>query len=519
MRLADFIVKNSNRILEEWEDFAAAAAPPDICMTGKELRDHAAAMLDAIAEDLCFPESPGEQEDKSKGRGGPGPADAAGSEHGAARLKSNFTIEQLVAEYRALRATVLRLWSEDVEATRPCDLRDITRFNEAIDQLLVASVARFAEQSRQAASAERTRRDEFLAMLAHELRNPLAPIASAASLLKRGKNDENVSRRASAIIERQVEHMTGLIDDLLDVSRVTRGLIELEKEALNLEGIISDAVEQAMPLIHSRGHLLTIRELPELAVVLGDRKRLVQIVSNLLTNAAKYTPDGGQIDLRTEVRQEQVTIAVQDNGIGMAPDLIEHLFEPFVQAKRTSDRSSGGLGLGLALVRSLVELHGGKVSCTSAGPGKGSEFKVCLPRLQKYDDKALHSPSGEPSIPGRRVKVLIVDDNVDAAQAMCIILNTAGHEATVEHCPKEALDAALKERPDVCLLDIGLPGISGNDLARQLRARPETAGTLLIAVTGYGQSADRERARAAGFDHYMTKPVDISRLLALLGSA
>ena len=519
MRLADFIVNNSNRILEEWEDFAATIAPPDTSMTGKELRDHAAAMLGAIAEDLCFPESPREQEDKSKGRGIPGPADAAGREHGGARLKSDFTIEQLIAEYRALRATVLRLWSEDSKSTGQCDLRDLIRFNEAIDQLLTASVASFAQQSRQAASDERIRRDEFLAMLAHELRNPLAPIASAAGLLKRGMNDEAVARSASAIIERQVEHMTGLVDDLLDVSRVTRGLIELEKEALNLDGIISDAVEQAMPLIQARGHRLTVREPPELVVVHGDRKRLVQIVSNLLTNAAKYTPNGGRIVLRTEVCQEQVTIAVQDNGIGMTPDLIEHLFEPFVQAKRTSDRSSGGLGLGLALVRSLVELHGGKVSCASAGPGTGSEFSVCLPRLQKYDEKALHSPSGEPSVPGRRVKVLIVDDNVDAAQAMCIILNDAGHEASVEHCPKEALDAALKERPDVCLLDIGLPGISGNDLARQLRARPETSGALLIAVTGYGQSADRERARAAGFDHYMTKPVDISRLLDLLSAA
>ncbi|WP_420473308.1 hybrid sensor histidine kinase/response regulator [Noviherbaspirillum sp. ST9] len=488
-------------------------------MTSEELRDHASTMLNAIAAELCRPQTAQEQADKSKGHANPGCTGAAGGKHGSARLRSNFTIEQLLAEYRALRASVLRLWSKGAEASSQCDLKDISRFNEAIDQLLAASVRSFAQESRSALHFEQTCRDEFLAMLAHELRNPLAPITSATALLKWGKTDETVTRRATAIIERQVEHMAGLIDDLLDVSRLTGGLIELQVEVLNLRGIILDATEQALPLIQARGHQLTTEESPDIAVVRGDRKRLVQIVSNLLTNAAKYTPAGGRIVLRTDVSQEQVIVTVRDNGVGMTPDLIEHLFEPFVQAKRTSDRSSGGLGLGLTLVKSLVDLHNGKVTCTSAGPGKGSEFSIYLPRLPNWDEKP--EPDARSRVPApsaKRVKVLIVDDNVDAAQALFIVLTAAGHEVSVEHCPRRALETALKDIPDVYLLDIGLPQMDGNEVARLLRARPETSSAILIAVTGYGQLDDREKALAAGFDHYMTKPVDLSRLLTLLAS-
>lgn len=380
VRLADFIVNNLEMILQDWEGFAATAAPLESNMTRNELRDHASMMLVAIGKDLRCAETQQEQEDKSKGRGHCKSEDFAGREHGSARLRSHFTVEQLVSEYRALRATVLRLWSEDSQSVSQTDIQDITRFNEAIDQLLVASIANFAQESRQALDAERTRRDEFLAMLAHELRNPLAPIKSAAALLKRSKTDDAIIRRASDIIDRQVEHMVGLIADLLDVSRVTRGLIELEKETLNMKGVVYEAVEQAMPLIQARHHQLTVQKLPDDAVVFGDQKRLVQIVSNLLTNAAKYTPDTGKIMLKVEVHPEQVVLSVGDNGIGMSSELMEHLFEPFVQAKRTPDRTSGGLGLGLALVKSLTNLHGGQVTCNCAGLGKGSKFSVYLPR-------------------------------------------------------------------------------------------------------------------------------------------
>jgi len=364
------------------------------------------------------------------------------------------------------------------------------------------------------------RKDEFLAMLAHELRNPLAPIGAAADLLQRAKPDEPMLRTTSRIIGRQVRHMTELVDDLLDVSRVTRGLIELETAPLDIAQAAFDAVEQVMPLIQARRHQLSVHQPPAPALVRGDRKRLVQVLANLLNNAAKYTPEGGALRLGIEVEEDQVCIEVADNGIGMTPELAEHAFELFAQAERSVDRASGGLGLGLPLVRNLVELHGGTVSCASAGLGKGSCFTVCLPRLAQQqtikseddaDNKA--AAAGQPAA----LRILVVDDNEDAADTLAMLLELSGHEMLVEHGSRQALARALEARPNVCLLDLGLPDMDGAELARQLRARPETADAMLVAVTGYGQEADRARTREAGFDHHLVKPIDLDRLQAVLG--
>ena len=372
-------------------------------------------------------------------------------------------------------------------------------------------------QSHERLQTSDRRKDEFLAMLAHELRNPLAPISAAAQLLKVIKVDEARIRQTSEIIGRQVKHLTSLVDDLLDVSRVSRGRVELEKMPLEMRAVVVDAVEQVNPLILQRGHNLVLHLAPGATRVLGDVKRLVQVIANLLANAARYTPEGGNIRLAMQVEQEQVVLTVQDDGIGLAPDLIPHIFELFTQAERTSDRSAGGLGLGLALVRSLVELHGGKASCASAGLGCGSVFTVTLPLLAA-DEAAPHVAPAvrQPVAVGRPLLIMIVDDNVDAALTLAMFLEELGHRVIVEHGSRVALERARNEQPDVCLLDIGLPEIDGNELARQLRAQSETAAATLIAVTGYGQERDRRNSLAAGFDEHMVKPLDIDRLQALL---
>jgi PAS domain S-box-containing protein len=379
--------------------------------------------------------------------------------------------------------------------------RDITERKLAQEQLKLAD----------------QRKDEFLAMLAHELRNPLAPIGAAAQLLQMARLDEARVRQTSRIIGRQVEHMTHLIDDLLDVSRVTRGLVTLDKAPQNIRHIVAEAVEQVTPLIQARRHHLALHLPPETTMVEGDKKRLVQVVANILNNAAKYTNEGGNIVLKTEVHEERLLVEVSDDGIGMAPELAGHVFELFAQAERSVDRSAGGLGLGLALVKSLIELHAGTVSCHSAGIGKGSTFTVCLPRLPvpaRIEDASSDDLAPEPG--ARTLRIMIVDDNVDAAAMLALLLEASGHLVTVEHDARAALAHAQLALPDVFLLDIGLPEMDGTELARRLRLLPAGAGAVLVAVTGYGQESDRERTRAAGFDHHLVKPLDVKTLFSIL---
>ena len=391
--------------------------------------------------------------------------------------------------------------------------RALDRMAEALQQKEVEHHR--AEEELRAADK---RKDEFLAMLAHELRNPLAPISAAAQLLKLVHLDEARVKHTSDIIARQVDHMTRLVDDLLDVSRVTRGLVTLDKEPLDIKDIVADAVEQVSPLIDSRGHLLELQLPQESAGVLGDKKRLVQVIANLLNNAAKYTPDSGGIVLRLEVRPQEIVLTVVDNGIGMEPDLVLRVFDLFAQAERTSDRSQGGLGLGLALVKSLVVLHGGSVQAHSKGLGQGSTFTVRLPRLVAMPVLIAQDREDGQSRPAyaKALRVMIVDDNVDAARTLQMFLHASGHDVFVEYKAADAFKRARIDMPGVCLLDIGLPDMDGNELARRLRMIPEMAGTVLIAVTGYGQEQDREKSFEAGFDYHFVKPIDTAKLAALL---
>jgi signal transduction histidine kinase/ActR/RegA family two-component response regulator len=362
--------------------------------------------------------------------------------------------------------------------------------------------------------AANRQKDQFLAMLAHELRNPLAPITTAAQLLQRGSLDPQRARHASDIIVRQAEHMTDLVNDLLDVSRVTRGLAEIEKEDLDVAAVVNGAIEQVRPLLDMKRHELRVEQWQQPLYVSGDRTRLVQVVSNILNNAAKYTPSGGRIALRVSSEGGEAVIAVSDNGQGIEPQVLPYIFDLFTQAERTPDRSQGGLGIGLALVKSLVALHGGRVAAFSEGPNKGSEFVIRLPLLSGAEAQEPQQPLDQAN--DGAVRVLVVDDNADAAQMLATLLEAHGHVVSVEYDGTGGLARALRERPEVMLLDIGLPDMDGHELARRLRSSPDTANAMLIALTGYGQSEDRERARQAGFDRHLVKPADLSELLRIL---
>ena len=398
-------------------------------------------------------------------------------------------------------------------------LGNVTLLERPVQSVTLVSAATSALRGRRRQYEMRDidrRKDEFLAMLAHELRNPLAPIGAASDLLRFVHLDPARIQQTSEIIARQVKHMSSLIDDLLDASRVSRGLVKLQRSQVDARQLVTNAVEQVRPLIDARRHRLTLQTPPEAAMIHGDQKRLIQVITNLLNNAAKYSPEGGNILLTMDVELDRVTIRVADDGIGMAQGVISHVFEMFTQAERTSDRSQGGLGIGLALVKSLVELHDGTVAASSAGIGKGSQFTVSLPRVEAQEAHDKPGKTVRATAPAKSRRMLVVDDNVDAAHMLAMLLEATGHKTMVEHTAKSALERARRDLPEVCLLDIGLPDLDGNDLARQLRAQPETERCILIAITGYGQEQDRRRTAESGFDYHLVKPVNMEQLLELL---
>ena len=385
--------------------------------------------------------------------------------------------------------------------------REIARQNSELQALLEEVNA-----LREAAESANRAKDEFLAMLGHELRNPLAPILTALQLIKmRGPEHADQAR---TVIERQVNHLIRLVDDLLDVSRIARGKVQLKTEIVDVFNIVAQAIEMASPLLEQRAHMLKVEVARGLCVD-GDPTRLAQVIANLLMNAAKYTPAAGHITVSAEREHEEVVIRVRDTGIGIPPEVLPRIFDLFVQERQASDRSQGGLGLGLTIVRNLIERHRGTVSAYSGGPGQGSEFVVRLPEARR--DGVVARPVSRTSEltavgPNGSARILVVDDNDDAAQMLSDVLSLRGYDTRIAHDAPEALRIAHDFSPHIAFLDIGLPVMDGYELAAHLRTIPGLANIRLIAVTGYGQDTDRSRSRRAGFHRHLVKPVDIREI-------
>lgn len=357
------------------------------------------------------------------------------------------------------------------------------------------------------------RKDEFLAMLGHELRNPLAPIRYANELLVRLLPDDPRLHGAASIVQRQIAHLSRLVDDLLDVSRITLGRIELQREPVDLVTIVDQARESVEPLMREKGHELVVEVSGAPLVVNGDHARLVQCLTNILTNSAKYTDGGGKVRVRVRRHDSSAVIEIADNGVGIPHDLLPHIFELFVQSTRSLDRAQGGLGIGLSVVRRLIEMHGGQVAAYSDGPGQGARFEVRLP-LSVVPRIETESPSAEPAVARR---ILVVDDNTDAANSLATMLEFAGHTAQPVYSASAALLQVESFAPEVVVLDIGLPDMDGYEVARRLRAAGSHA--RIVALTGYGQVEDRKRSKAAGFDAHLVKPVDLQTLERCLDDA
>ena len=413
--------------------------------------------------------------------------------------REDLTAQKIIME-KEVKYRSLELEAKNIE---------LTKANDALKQ----STDMLYEQGQ--------KKDEFLAMLAHELRNPLSPISAAADILSFKKLSDEKIKRCSDIISRQVKHMTSLIDDLLDVSRVKKGLISLKLDKINLSEIIAQSLEQVKPLIESFNHQLFLKTPMQTIFVMGDQHRLIQIFTNIIGNSAKYTPEGGSINLTLETEGELAKIVVTDNGVGMDAELIKQAFELFTQASRTSDRSQGGLGIGLALVKSLVELHQGSVTISSQGIGKGCQLTVLLPLLAlnignepsvTVDDHLTKVPTNG------AIKVMVVDDSAANAEMVASLLEMTGYKVIVECDSIKALARSIIELPSIYILDIGLPNMDGMELARRLKTQPETQNATLIALSGYSKEQEINSAKEAGFDHYVVKPFEFKTFLAILSS-
>jgi len=375
-------------------------------------------------------------------------------------------------------------------------------------KLAEAEIARAEGKLRE----EARQKDEFLAMLAHELRNPLAPITNASELLLQTVKDNSRARVAVEMIRRQASHLTRMVDDLLDVSRITQGRIQLQRVPLDVAQVLAQAIETVEPLLHEKQLRLASTASSHELCVQGDLPRLVQCVVNILGNAIKYTDATGEIRVATRAEGELAVIEITDTGVGIAPDLLPRVFDLFVQGDRTLDRAEGGLGIGLSLVKRLIEMHKGGVTASSPGIGLGTTFLIRLPRIDRPQPAAAQ-PAQTETAPKR---ILVVDDNADAAESLAMLLGLQGHETRVALNAQEALEVVAIFRPDIALLDLGLPTMDGYELATRLRAMPQLRGIRLVALTGYGRSEDRQKTQAAGFDDHLVKPVDMGALMRAL---
>jgi signal transduction histidine kinase len=438
-----------------------------------------------------------------------------GYESGAVDYVSVPVVPELLRAKVTVFAELYRKTREFERLNRELEERVIERTTE-----LQAAMTKQLELADRLREADR-RKDEFLALLAHELRNPLASVHNCVAIMQRAEVTDAELQWCHDVIERQSEQLKRLVDDLLDVSRITQGKIQLRREPVNLETVVADAVETSAPIINAHQHALRVTLPEQPLVVHGDASRLTQVVANLLTNAAKYQNENGSIDLSARRDGDMAVLTVRDRGIGLSAEMLHEAFELFAQGERTPDRAQGGLGIGLSLVKKLVELHGGTVRAASDGPGYGSDFVVRLPLLDvaaNAEPAPIAAPAAAPSPEPNRQRVLVVDDNVDAAEGLAMLLRLDDHEVTIAHDGAHALALAEAAKPTIVLLDIGLPGMDGYEVCRRLRTAGFTA-TRIFALTGYSQDRDKQLALEAGFDAHMVKPVEFEKLQQILAAA
>jgi signal transduction histidine kinase/CheY-like chemotaxis protein len=411
-------------------------------------------------------------------------------------------------------ATLERTLRHAVE--RHHDRRALRQLNEALESRVQERTRELEEANAALRTADRNK-DQFLAVLAHELRNPLAPLSNSLEILERAVNDPDLRRESLATMRRQLGQLIRLVDDLLEVSRISQGKIQLRKCQIELAPAARQAWESALPLLERRGHVATILIADAPMYIVADAARIAQVISNLLNNAAKFTPPKGEIQLEVAPEGSQAVIRVRDTGVGIAPENLKYIFEPFAQVEAQLERNEAGLGIGLTLVRELIELHGGTIEAHSEGLGLGSEFVVRLPLAAPASAEGKARPTASPAQPERKKRqVLVVDDNRDSVQSMAMLLKLGGHEVLTAYDGLEAFEVASKARPDVIVLDIGLPRQNGYETARRIREQPWGRDTVLVAMTGWGQDEDRRQSEAAGFNHHLVKPIQHETLLKIL---
>jgi signal transduction histidine kinase/ActR/RegA family two-component response regulator len=529
--IGDLLQRNIGLVIDRWSRRAVEEQPNAARVHHAVLVDHLRELLATLSRSLASSEEPEN-----------GQHCLPAGVHGEQRWEAGWSLLEVVRDYQILRLVILEFLEESLE--RPLGHREVLAVGLALDEAIAASATmyvkgrddflrrleekrieenkqtqeRLQEQATALQEADR-RKNEFLAVLAHELRNPLAPIRNATEILRlQALPDPNV-KMAHELIQRQVQQLTHMVDDLLDVSRIARGKIQLQKEICDLASIVERAVETVQPLVDTRQQRLMVSLPAEPLWLEADASRLAQALVNLLVNAAKYSEVNGAIGLTATREVQELTIRVRDTGIGIRPELLPHVFEPFVQDDRLSQQSPGGLGIGLSLVRSIVDLHGGSVQAFSQGPGHGSEFVVHLP-LTKTTPPVAQAPneSIKPAPPSVQ-RILVVDDNADGAASLALLLRLLGHQVTTASTGQSALEAARADPPGIVLLDIGLPDMNGLEIARRMRGEPTLRRTLLIALTGYGQEDDKRRSQEAGFDAHLVKPLDLNALYTLLAKA
>jgi signal transduction histidine kinase len=523
--VGSIIQRDAGVLVERWSRRAIEEQPNARRLHHEALLDHLPGFLRALGRSLA----------------GTGEAETVGhcqpaGKHGEQRWETGWSLPEVVRDYQILRLVLLEYLEQTLD--RPLDYREVMAIGLALDEAIAASVQKYArhreehlrrfedERARQARETQEAlrqqaealreadrRKNEFLATLAHELRNPLAPLRNGVNVLRLHQITDPTVVQVRDLFERQVQQMTRLVDDLLDVSRIAQGKIELRKERVNLATVVGQALQMCDALMKNRRHTLSVSLPNEHLWLEADQARLVQVIVNLLNNAAKYTPEGGRVWLRAERQGETAVLSVRDTGVGIAGPMLPHVFDLFTQAEWPADHSEGGLGIGLTLVRRLVELHGGTISAHSAGLGQGSKFVVQLPLCATGGEDLPAAEAGEAAAIARHI--LIVEDNADGRESLQTVLRLLGHRVDVAEDGFKGVEKALELRPEVALIDLGLPGLDGFQVAERMRASLGKA-ILLVALTGFAQPEDRRRVREVGFDAHLVKPVNLDELQKLL---